>query len=39
MGILEIYAYNFLHDHAITMYSIFLESYDPGLSNKPRYMM
>ena len=39
MGIPKVFVYNFLRNYAITIYSIFLESYDPGLLNKPRYIM
>ena len=39
MGIPEIFVYNFLSTYAITIYGIFLESYDTGLLNKPKYTM
>src|SRR6267154_3088072 len=38
MGTSEIFAYNFLHNYATTLYSTCLESYDPGLSNKPKFI-
>ena len=38
MGLPEIFAYNISQNYAITIYSICLESYDQGLSNKIKYM-
>jgi len=31
-------AYNFLYNYAIVTYSIYIYSYDEGLSNKPKYI-
>ena len=39
MGIPKIFAYNISQNDPITIYSISLESYDQGLSNKTKYMM
>ena len=38
MDIPKLFAYNILQNYPITLYSIFLESYDQGLSNKTIYM-
>ena len=38
MGIPKLFAYNILQNYPITIYSICLESYDQGLSNKIKYM-
>ena len=38
MGIPKIFAYNISQNYPITIYSIFLERYDQGLSNKTKYM-
>ena len=38
MGIPKLFAYNILQNYPITIYSIYLESYDQGLSNKTKYM-
>ena len=38
MGTPKLFAYNILQNYPITIYSIFLESYDQGLSNKIKYM-
>ena len=35
----ELFVYNFLQNYAITIYSMFLESYDIGRLNKPKYIM
>ena len=39
MGTPKIFAYNISQNYPITLYSIFLESYDQELSNKTKYMM
>ena len=39
MGISKVFVYNFLRNYAITIHSICLESYDPGLLNKSKYIM
>ena len=36
MDTLELYVYNFVYNDAMIIYSICLESYDLGLSNKPK---
>ena len=36
MDTLELFAYNFVYNDAMIIYSIFLESYDLELSNKPK---
>ena len=38
MGIPKLFAYNISRKYSITIYSICLESYDKGLSNKTKYM-
>ena len=38
MCISKLFAYNISQNYPITLYSISLESYDQGLSNKTRYM-
>ena len=38
MGVLKIFAYNISQNYPITIYSISLESYDQGLSNRIKYM-
>ena len=39
MGIPKIFAYNISQNYPITIYSICLESYNQGLSNKTKYKM
>ena len=39
MGVPKIFAYNISQNYPITIYSIFLERYDQGLSIKTKYMM
>ena len=39
MGISKIFAYNFSKNYPIAIYSICLQSYNWGLSNKPKYIM
>ena len=38
MGTPKIFTYNISQNYPITIYSIFLESYNQGLSNKTKYM-
>jgi len=38
MSTLDKCVYNFLYNYAIVIYSIYLQSYDEGLSNKPKYI-
>ena len=39
MGIPKLFVYNISYNYPIIIYSICLESYDQGLSNKTRFMM
>ena len=36
MDTIELYVYNFVSNDAMVIYSLCLESYDLGLSNKPK---
>ena len=38
VGTPKLFSYNSLSNYAITMYSICLQTYDPGLSDKPKYI-